>query len=195
MSEDQQTETAKRPPGRPKGAKTKPKPPPHRPSHDDVHRDRLENFEFTPYEATNPLHIDLDIVRAIERDYGFVLMWVVHECAGKPFPDLVNARRRNGFAEVCAENFGGMLRHMADKSGRIAKEGLVLMARPVEIERKARAHDARMANEAVAHMKASHAMEDVPVAGGDHTSALSKNRHRQTFEPLQVPDSHGSDQR
>ena len=197
---DEQTETEKRSPGRPKGSKTKrravEREPVHRGSHyDDGYGERVQNFEFTPYEAANPLQIDADIVRSIRDDYGFVLMWVVHECAGKPFPDLVNARKRNGFAEVRAENFGGALRHMADKSGRIAKEGLVLMARPVEIERKARAHDARMAKEAIDHMKASHASEGVPVAGGDHPSALSKNRHRQTFEPLKVPDSHGPDQR
>lgn len=201
MSDEQQaTETPKR--GRPRGPTSKPKPPPvrrdsvHRgPHYDDGYGERVENFEFTPFEATNPLSIDPDVVRSIRDEYGFVLMWVVHECAGKPFPDLVNARKRNGFAEVRAENFGGALRHMADKSGRIAKEGLVLMARPSQIEAKARAHDARMAKEAIDHMKASHASEGVPVAGGDHPSALSKNRHRQTFEPLKVPDSHGSDQR
>src|SRR5262249_49559202 len=123
MSDEQaDTETTKRSPGRPKGSKTKrrsvAREPLHRgPHYDDGYGDRLENFEFTPFEATNPLSIDADTVRSIRDEYGFSLMWVVHECAGKPFPDLVNARKRNGFAEVRAENFGGMLAHMADKSG------------------------------------------------------------------------------
>ena len=44
-------------------------------------------------------------------------MWVVHECNGKPFPDLVNARKRNGFAAITRGNFGGALDFMCDKDG------------------------------------------------------------------------------
>jgi hypothetical protein len=184
MSDDQQAETPKR--GRPKGRKPKP-PPVHRgPHHDDGHGDRLENFEYTPYEATNPLSIDSDIVHGIERDWGFSLLWVCYECNGKPFPDLVSARMRNGYAEIRKGNFGGALDFMCNKDGRIQKEGLVLMARPVEIERKAKAYEARMARDAVEQMKRSHRDEGVSgisMPGGNDPAARSRNIHRQTFEP------------
>jgi hypothetical protein len=145
MTDDEQAEaeTPKRMPGRPKGATKKKRPaikrelpPVHQGLRDDE-PERLENqFEFTPYEAHDALHIDHDVIRSIRDEYGYALMWVVHEAAGKPFPDLVNARRRNGFAEVMRGHFGGVLDHMADRDGRIAKEGLVLMGRPVQIEMK-----------------------------------------------------------
>ena len=70
MSDEQQadieTETVKR--GRPKGSRTKrrgvKREPLHAgPHHDDGYGDRLENFEFTPYEAANPLAIDSDVLR------------------------------------------------------------------------------------------------------------------------------------
>jgi hypothetical protein len=81
------TETAKRPPGRPKGAKGKPKlPPVHR---DPVHRgahhraaddgqDPLDNFEYRPFEQENFLSIDPDICRSIEREWGYSLLWVCY---------------------------------------------------------------------------------------------------------------------
>jgi hypothetical protein len=199
MTDEQQTELPKRGPGRPPGGKNKPghhagrkKPnadrqPVHQGRSGDDEPDKLENFEFTPYEAQDALAIDADVVRSIRDDYGFVLMWVVHECNGKPFPDLVNARQRNGFAEVKAENFGGVLRHMANKDGAIVKEGLVLMARPVQIERKARAHDERMAKGAIEQMKRSHSElgpEGITMPDGNNKIARAKNMHRQTFEPL-----------
>jgi hypothetical protein len=54
----------------------------------------------------------------------------------------VSQRKRNGYAEVKKGNFGGALDHMCDKhDGGIRHEGLVLMARPVEIQRMADAHD------------------------------------------------------
>jgi hypothetical protein len=191
----QATET-KRSPGRPKGAKTKPRKiereplrqPLHEPMHGRADDERLENYEFTPYEAHDALHIDIDTVRMIRDEYGYSLMWIVHEAAGKPFPDLVNARRRNGFGYVTRGNFGGALDFMSDKDGRIAKEGLVLMARPYQIEQKARAHDRKQALGAIDQMKRSHMDEGVNVPGGDHPSALAKNRHRQTFEPVKIPD-------
>jgi hypothetical protein len=189
MSNEQADETtAKRPPGRPKGAKTKrstERAPVHKGAHssDDDGQDPLDGFEYRPYEQDNPLSIDPDIVRGIEREWGYSLLWVCFECNGKPFPNLVSARKRNGYAEVRRGNFGGALDHLCDKDGRIVREGLVLMARPMEIQRMAVAHDVRAAKAAIENMRRSHAEEGVPVEGGDHPSALAKNRHRQNFEP------------
>src|SRR5215469_3840411 len=97
MSDEQaDTETtAKRPPGRPKGSKTKrrtvAREPIHKGAHhgrDDDGQDPLEGFEYRPYEQENPLSIDPDIVRAIEREWGYCLLWVCFEANGKPFPNL-----------------------------------------------------------------------------------------------------------
>jgi hypothetical protein len=84
------------------------------------------------------------------------------------------------------DNFGGALDHLCDRDGNIVREGLRLMARPVEIQRVAEAHDKRAAKAAVDQMKASHQVEGVTVSmpgGGSHPSALRQNRHKQTFEP------------
>jgi len=88
-------------------------------------------------------------------------------------------------------NFGGTLDHLCDKDGRITKEGLVLMARPIEIQRMAQAHEEKQAKDAIERMKAAHAEEGVDVSmpgGGKHPGARAKNMHRQTFEPVKIPD-------
>jgi hypothetical protein len=191
MSDEQQAEpTEKRSPGRPKGAKTKPKPPPHRgASHrgDDDGQDPLDNFEYRPFEAENPLSIDSEIVRGIERDWGYSLLWVAYEVNGKPFPQLVSARQRNGYAPVTKGNFGGALDFMCDKhDGGIRHEGLMLMARPMEIQRIATAHDKHAADAAITNMRRSHADEglsNISMPEGNNAAARAKNRHKSTFEP------------
>jgi hypothetical protein len=195
MSDEQQAETTEKR-GRPKGSRDKPKPPPvrrdpvHRGAHhraDDDGQDPLDGFEYRPYTQDNPLSIDPDIVRGIERDWGYSLLWVCYENCGKPTPNLVSARQKNGYAPVTKGNFGGALDFMCDKhDGGIRHEGLMLMARPTQIQRMAEAHDKRAAKAAVDHMKASHQVEGLNVSmpgGGDHPSALRQNRHRSTFEP------------
>ena len=193
MSDEQQTETTteKRSPGRPKGSRTKRRRTEREPVHQGAHRpddgqDPLDGFEYRPFEQENLLAIDPDIVRGIEREWGYSLLWVCFEANGKPFPNLVSARRRNGYADVHRGNFGGALDHLCDRDGNIVREGLRLMARPIEIQRMAEAHDKRAAKAAVDHMKASHQSEGLNVSmpgGGDHPSALRQNRHKSTFEP------------
>jgi len=110
MSDEQQadtdTETPKR--GRPRGSTSKrrvKREPVHRGAHpEDDGQDPLANFEYRPFEQENLLAIDPDIVRGIEREWGYSLLWVCFEAGGKPFPSLVSARKRNGYAEVRAEN-------------------------------------------------------------------------------------------
>ena len=48
-------------------------------------------------KAATKFHIDPDLVRSFEIDYGRRLMWVALECMGKPLDDFVAARRRNGW--------------------------------------------------------------------------------------------------
>jgi len=192
MTDELETETpTKR--GRPRGSTSKRvKPPPvrrdsvHRGPHYDDGQDPLDNFEYRPFEARDALAIDADTVRSIRDEYGFSLLWVCFESLGRPYPELVNARKANGYAEVHRGNFGGSLDHLADRDGRMVKEGLVLMARPTQIERVAKAYDKRAAEAAITNMRRSHAEEglsNISMPGGDHPSALRSNRHKQAFEP------------
>lgn len=194
MSEqDTASETpAKRPPGRPRKTNANRKPMHQGRGSSDDGQNPLENFEYRPYEQENPLAINADIVRGIEKEWGYSLLWVCFEAGGKPFPNLVSARKRNGYAEVKRGNFGGALDHMCDKhDGGIRHEGLMLMARPMEIQRIAKAHDARAAKAAIENMRRSHSEEGVPVTmpDGNVAHARAKNAHRTTYEEgPKIPD-------
>ena len=176
----------KRGPGRPRKRSAK-RQPVHKGAHPaDDGQDPLGNFEYRPFEQESVLAIDPEICHSIEKEWGYSLLWVCFECNGKPFPQLVSARRRNGYSDVRKGNFGGALDHLCDKDGRIVREGLMLMARPIEIQRMAEAHDARAARAAVENMRRSHADEGVSgisMPEGNNAAARAKNRHRQTFEP------------
>jgi hypothetical protein len=183
---DEQTETPKR--GRPRKRTVK-REPIHRGPHggDDDAQDPLDNFEYSPFEARDALAIDPDIVRGIRDEWGYSLLWVCFESLGRPYPELVNARKRNGYSEVKKGNFGGCLDHLADRDGRLVKEGLVLMARPNQIEEMARRHDTRAAKAAIENMRRSHAEEglsNISMPEGNSGSALRQNRHKSTFEPV-----------
>src|SRR5262245_31783499 len=109
MSDETQAdiETSKR--GRPKktNAKRQPLRKPVHSGHNDPDPDRIEKYEFIPFEAHDKFYSPHDIVDAFRRDYGRVLMWVSLECMGKPMDDFVAARRRNGWEEMPSREAGG----------------------------------------------------------------------------------------
>jgi hypothetical protein len=120
-------------------------------------------------------------------------LWVCAENCGKPTPQLVSARKKNGYAEVHRGNFNGALDHMCGKhDDGIRHEGLILMARPVQIERIAKQYDARAAKAAIENMRKSHRDEGVsgvtmPDANVEHVR--KRNAHRTTYEEgPKIPD-------
>jgi hypothetical protein len=193
---DEQAETTeKRSPGRPKGAKTKPKPPPVRrePLHRGAHRGlqsdtALVDYVYNPDLPSSPFDIDPTIIAGIWRDYEFAVEWHVQEVAGKVMDRYITQRARNRWAPVRKGNFGGALDHLCDRDGYVRREGQLLEGLPIQFYKVAKAHQKHAADDAPAQMKRSHAIEGVPVEGGRHESALRHNKHRQTFEKIDIPE-------
>jgi hypothetical protein len=183
MTEQPDTETPAKRQRRPKGATRKPKPPPQ--PHADT---ALVDFVYDPDLPGSPFDIDPTIIAGIARDYGFVVEWHVQEVAGKIMDRFIAARARNHWAPVVKGNFGGALDHLCDRDGYARREGQLLEGLPIQIYEMAVRHRDRAARDAVQQMKRSHSTEGVPVQGGDHPSALAKNRHRQTFEKIEIPE-------
>ena len=149
------------------------------------------NFVYQPFENINPLHIDTEILRSIEHDYGYRLQWNAETVLGQPQEQAMASHKRNGFQEVRKGSFGGLLDYLCDREGRIAKDGLVLMARPAEIDDQARAYERKAARKAIEDMKRKHSDEGVNVTmpgGGRDPAAREHNRHRSSFERVEVPE-------
>jgi hypothetical protein len=198
MNDEQaDTETPKR--GRPKGSASKrrvKREPVHQGPHDDGgYGDRIEKYEFIPFESHDKFYIPADVVKDFERDYQRRLMWVSLECMGKPMDDFVMARRRNGWEEMPSRQAGGpgIFDYLGVRDGVVKVENMVLMHQPVQTNDKARAYEKRQAEAAIKQMRQSHALEGVNVAmpgGGQHESALRQNRHRTSYEPgpVKIPE-------
>src|SRR5262249_33488684 len=144
--------------------------------------------QYQPFENNNPLHIDDEIVRSIERDYGYCLQWCAETVLGQAQDESMASHRRNKFQEVRKGSFGGWLDFLCDREGRITKGGLVLMARPFDIEQMARAYEKKAARRAIDDMRRKHSTEGINVPGGSHPNAREHNRHSSHFERVPVPE-------
>jgi hypothetical protein len=101
------------------------------------------------------------------------------------------SHRRNGFQEVRKGSFGGQLDFLCDPEGRITKGGMVLMARPAQIDDMARAYERKAAKKAVEDMRRKHSDEGVNVTmpgGGRDPSTRQHNRHASSFERVEIPE-------
>jgi hypothetical protein len=192
---DEQAETTdttpnpKRRPGRPKGSTSKRRTerrPMHRGRDRDDLPDRVERYEFFPFEARDKFFVQKEVTDTIERDWGMKLCWFALEIAGKP-NEFIAARRRNQWEEVRAGDFEGQLDYLGVKDGIICIESVALFRQPIEIYRKAVAYERRQAAGAITNMRRSHAEEGVGgvsmPGGAEHPSALQKNRHKTSYEP------------
>jgi hypothetical protein len=146
-----------------------------------------DEFEYQPFENNNPLHIDDDTVRNIEHEYGYPLQWCVESCLGQPQDEVMSSHRKNKFQEIHKGSFGGALDYLCDREGRVSKGGLVLMARPVEVTRIARAYEKKAARGAIDDMRRKHSDQGVDVSmpdGGRDPVARQHNRHASSYERI-----------
>jgi hypothetical protein len=60
------------------------------------------NFVYQPSENVNPLHIDSEILRSIEHDYGYRLQWNAETVLGQPQEQAMASHRCNVFRK-CAK--------------------------------------------------------------------------------------------
>jgi len=186
MTDEQvETETPRR--GRPKGSRNAKRHPLREPVHrgrdEEPYRD--QRYEFYPHESKDKFYIPKDITDSIAAEWGQALMWMALEILGQP-NEFIASRRRNQWEEVRAGDFEGQFDHFGIKDGIIRIEGMALFRQPIEKHRKARAYDKRQADAPIVGNIRKHSVEGIDVSmpgGGDHPSALAKNRHVRSYEP------------
>lgn len=123
---------------------------------------------------------------------GMSLQWVTDSVYGQGVPQHRARFEKRGWTPVHQEDFDGAFDGMfmpRGAEGEIKVDGMVLMARPAEMTRKARLDEKRRANEVVR-------IKEQALRGGDintsldsqHPSALQTNRINRTMERVQVPN-------
>lgn len=144
--------------------------------------------EFDPgEESEDRLHISKDLFPP-----GFDFQWVTDTVYGQSFAQHRAQFERKGWTPVHQEDFDGVFdgKFMAKgQQGEITVDGLVLMARPLEMSIRSRQIDHRKAVEAVQIKQQQLTGGDLPGVTLDarHKSATASNRINKTIEPIAIP--------
>lgn len=145
-----------------------------------------EDIGGLPDESPDRLGIDPALVPE-----GMSLQWVTDSVYGQQVPQHRARFEKRGWTPVHQEDFDGVFDGMfmpKGAQGEIKVDGMVLMARPAEMTRKAMLDDRRKAQEVIR-------IKEQALRGGDintsldsqHPTALRTNKVNRTMERLEIP--------
>ena len=146
-----------------------------------------DDIDNLPDESPDRLRVDPAIVPE-----GMSLQWVSDSIYGQAIPQHRAKFEKRGWTPIHQEDFDGVFDGLfmpKGMEGEIKVDGMVLMARPAEMTRKAKLVERRNAQEAVR-------IKEQALRGGDintsldsqHPSALQTNRINRTMERIQIPE-------
>lgn len=138
-------------------------------------------------ESEDRLHIPRDLFPP-----GFDFQWVTDSVYGQAQPQHRAQFERKGWTQVHQEDFDGRFDGMfmpKGAQGEITVDGLVLMARPLELTIKSRKEDLRRAQEAMSIKQRQLTGGDLPGVTLDsrHATAVGSNRINRTIEQIEIP--------
>lgn len=139
-------------------------------------------------DSPDKLHIPRDQIPE-----GMDLQWVTDSVFGQPQPERRAMFEKRGWTPVHQEDFDHRFdgRFMPKgKDGEIKMDGLVLMARPLELSQRARRNERRAALEQVAVKEQGLISGDIKGVALDtqHSTALKSNRINKSFERIAIPE-------
>jgi hypothetical protein len=152
-----------------------------------------EDVEDSPVDGVDRLHIPRDMIPE-----GMDLQWVTDTVLGQPQPQHRAGFEKRGWTPVHQEDFDGRFNGLwmpRGAEGEIKNEGLVLMARPFELSKKAKMRDRRLANEQVQIKEAALRGGDIPgiTLDAQHPDAVRSNRVNKSLDGAFVPVRSGDD--
>lgn len=124
---------------------------------------------------------------------GMDLQWVTDSIFGQPQPQHRAEFEKRGWTPVHQEDFDGQFDGMfmpKGAEGEIKIDGLVLMARPIELTIKARRLNKRQADEQVQIKEKALRGGDIPGVSLDstHPNAVKTNRINKSYERINIPE-------
>jgi len=191
MNEPVTTTPAPKRRGRPPKAKTEVKAAPTQPKprYKMKAKPNWEDVEDIAFEdAPDRLRIAKELIPE-----GMDLQWVTDSVFGQAFPQRRAEFEKRGWTPVHQEDFDGQFDGMfmpKGTQGEIKVEGVVLMARPLELSRKAKILDRRKANEQVQIKEASLRGGELPgvTLDSQHPNAVNSNRINKSYERIPIPE-------
>lgn len=147
-----------------------------------------DDFVGVNSEGVDRLNIPKDLIDSLWRD-GIALQWVTKSVRGMDTPQQLSAMTKGGWTPVYQSDFDGVLDGMFLSKGLdqpITVEDCLLVARPAEIQKKARVVMNRTANYPmqVTEDQIGHGIPNV--TGSGHKSV--KNSINKTIERIEIPE-------
>lgn len=153
------------------------------------------NWESDDYvgvgqDGVDRLRIPPEIVESLYRD-GVALQWVTKSVRGQETPQELAKMTRGGWTPVSQSDFDGLLDGMFMSKGIddvITVDDCMLVARPTEIQKKARASERREASRPlqIAEEQLGHGIPGV--TGSTHPTALRGNQIKKSLERVEIPE-------
>lgn len=146
-----------------------------------------EDIDPTESDTPDKLHIPPHMCPP-----GMALQWVTESVLGQPFPQHRAGFEKKGWTPVHQEDFDGQLDGMfmpKGADGEIKMTGLTLMARPKELNDRAKKAERRAAQEQVQIKEQSLRGGDVGTSlDSQHPSAINTNRINKSIERIAIPE-------
>jgi len=149
-----------------------------------------EDFIGVGHDEVDRLHIPADIVNALHRD-GIALQWITRSIRGKDEPQETAKFTRRGWTPVHQSDFDGLLDGMFMPKGQddvIGVDDCMLVARPVEIDAKARMSMRRDSGRPLQIVEESLGRGIPNVTGSNHHTATRGNHINKRMERIEIPE-------
>jgi hypothetical protein len=155
-------------------------------------RPNWESDDFIGVDQDNVdrLRISPQIIDSLWRD-GIALQWVTKSVRGQETPQELSKMTKGGWTPVHQSDFDGILDGMFMPKGvdeQIIVEDCLLVARPTELQKKARTAEGREARRPlqVVDEQLGHGIPGV--TGSGHPTALRGNMINRTVERIEIPE-------
>jgi hypothetical protein len=149
-----------------------------------------DDFVGVGVDGVDRLRIPDDIIQSLHRD-GVALQWVTRSVRGQETPQELSKMTRGGWTPVHQSDFDGLLDGMFMSKGLddvITVEDCMLVARPAEIQAKARRAEKRdsMLPLQIAEEQLGHGIPNV--TGSNHPTATRGNMIKKSLERVEIPE-------
>lgn len=149
-----------------------------------------DDFVGVGHEGTDRLKIPEEIIDALWRD-GIALQWVTRSVRGMETPQELGRMTRGGWTPVHQTDFDGIMDGMFMSKGMdepITVEDCLLVARPAELQKKARVSEKREAVRPlqIAEEQIGHGIPGV--TGSDLREKGVNNTIKKGYERIEIPE-------
>jgi hypothetical protein len=149
-----------------------------------------EDFFGVGLDDVDRLKIPADIIDSLHRD-GVALQWITRSVRGMDMPQEMSKFTRGGWTPVYQSDFDGVLDGRFLPKGRddvITVDDCLLVARPVELNAKAKMVERREANSKLKIVEDQMGQGIPGVTGGDHPTAKRGNSIKKSFERIEFAE-------